>query len=214
MFKRHIIEGINSQITVDGNHYEYCDGYLYINGNIAKTKSKYLMLEALDDVVELETLQGFNSEEMKLLEDIEASGSVGNDDEQDNSNNNNNTSNSANNTQNSTTPNQNVNQNTLGDVQQNVTQDNDLTPEQRQLKKDTEKTLDQTMKGSSDVDVSINQGMDNNNDQLTNNQSQNNVKYKLIGKDDSDQNNIKYIVQDPTTKETQVVDATKLRLEK
>ena len=214
MFKRHIIEGIDCQFDDDDNHYEYKNGYFYINGDIAKTTSKYYILESLDGQIELETLKGFNSEEMKLLEDIEANGNVGNEDEQNNSNNSDNPSNSNGNSQNGSNTDTNINKDNLGDVKQNITQDNDLTPEQRQLKKDTEKTLDQTMSGSNDVNVSVNQGMDNNNDQQTTNQSSSNIKYKLIGKDDSDKNNIKYIIQDPTTKETQIVDATKLRLEK
>lgn len=214
MFKRHIIEDVNSQIDANGNHYEYRDGYFYINGDIARTKLKYQMLESLDENIELETLPGFNSEEMRLLEDIEASGSVGNEDDN-NQNNNSNNNNNADNNNNQQNTNQNINQDNLGDVEQNVTQDSDLTPQQRQLKKDTEKTLDQSMSGTNDVNVSLNQGMDNNNDQATNTQtSSNNVKYKVIGKDDSDSNNIKYIIQDPNSKETMVVDATKLRLEK
>lgn len=214
MFKRHIIEDVNSQIDANGNHYEYRDGYFYINGDIARTKSKYQMLESLDENIELETLPGFNSEEMKLLEDIEASGNVGNEDDN-NQNNNSNNNNNADNNNNQQNTNQNINQDNLGDVEQNVTQDNDLTPQQRQLKKDTEQVLDQSMNSGSDTEVSVNQGMDNNNDQATNTQtSSNNVKYKVIGKDDSDSNNIKYIIQDPNSKETMVVDATKLRLEK
>ena len=214
MFKRHIIEDVNSQIDANGNHYEYRDGYFYINGDIARTKSKYQMLESLDENIELETLPGFNSEEMKLLEDIEASGSVGNEDDN-NQNNNSNNNNNVDNNNNQQNTNQNINQDNLGDVEQNVTQDNDLTPQQRQLKKDTEQVLDQSMNSGSDTEVSVNQGLDNNNDQATNNQtSSNNVKYKVIGKDDSDSNNIKYIIQDPNSKETMVVDATKLRLEK
>lgn len=214
MFKRHIIEDVNSQIDANGNHYEYRDGYFYINGDIARTKSKYKMLESLDENIELETLPGFNSEEMKLLEDIEASGNVGNEDDN-NQNNNSNNNNNANNNNNQQNTNQNINQDNLGDVEQNVTQDNDLTPQQRQLKKDTEQVLDQSMNSGSDTEVSVNQGMDNNNDQASNTQtSSNNVKYKVIGKDDSDSNNIKYIIQDPNSKETMVVDATKLRLEK
>ena len=210
MFKRQIIEDVNSQFNANGNHYEFKNGYLYINGNIARTKSKYKMFEALDEMLELETLPGFNSSEMLMLEDIEANGSVGNEDDnnQDNNNNNNNNANNNNNQQN-------INKDNLGDVNQNVTQDNDLTPEQRQLKKDTEKVLDQSMNSGSDTEVSVNQGFDNNNDQTTSTQSNtNNVKYKIIGKDDSDSNNIKYIIQDPNSKKTMVVDATKLRLEK
>lgn len=210
MFKRQIIEDVNSQFNANGNHYEFKNGYLYINGNIARTKSKYKMFEALDEMLELETLPGFNSSEMLMLEDIEANGNVGNEDDnnQDNNSNNNNNANNNNNQQN-------INQDNLGDVNQNVTQDNDLTPEQRQLKKDTEKVLDQSMNSGSDTEVSVNQGFDNNNDQATSTQSNtNNVKYKIIGKDDSDSNNIKYIIQDPNSKETMVVDATKLRLEK
>ena len=219
MFKRHIIEDVNSQIDANGNHYEYRDGYFYINGDIARTKSKYKMLESLDENIELETLPGFNSEEMKLLEDIEASGSVGNEDDNNqnnNSNNNNgNNNNNADNNNNQQNTNQNINQDNLGDVEQNVTQDNDLTPQQRQLKKDTEQVLDQSMNSGSDTEVSVNQGLDNNND-TTNNPTPNtnNIKYKVIGKDDSDSNNIKYIIQDPNSKQTMVVDATKLRLEK
>lgn len=214
MFKRHIIEDVNSQIDANGNHYEYRDGYFYINGDIARTKSKYQMLESLDENIELETLPGFNSEEMRLLEDIEASGSVGNEDDN-NQNNNSNNNNNADNNNNQQNTNQNINQDNLGDVEQNVTQDNDLTPQQRQLKKDTEQVLDQSMNSGSDTEVSVNQGLDNNNDQASNTQtSSNNVKYKVIGKDDSDSNNIKYIIQDPNSKETMVVDATKLRLEK
>lgn len=215
MFKRHIIEDINSQIDANGNHYEYNNGFLYINGNIAKTKSKYQMLEALDEMIELDTLKGFNSNEMLMLEDIEASGSVGNEDDS-NQDNNNNSNNNADNNNNQQNANQTPNQDNLGDVNQNVTQDSDLTPQQRQLKKDTEQVLDQSMSSNTDTNVTLNQGMDNNNDQATNNQttSTNNVKYKVIGKDDSDSNNIKYIIQDPNSKETQIVDATKLRLEK
>lgn len=214
MFKRQIIEDVNGQINLNGNHYEYRDGYFYINGDIARTKSKYNMLESLDENIELETLPGFNSEEMKLLEDIEASGSVGNEDDN-NQNNNSNNNNNANNNNNQQNTNQNINQDNLGDVKQNVTQDNDLTPQQRQLKKDTEQVLDQSMNSGSDTEVSVNQGLDNNND-TTNNPTPNtnNVKYKVIGKDDSDSNNIKYIIQDPNSKQTMVVDATKLRLEK
>lgn len=214
MFKRHIIEDVNSQIDANGNHYEYRDGYFYINGDIARTKSKYQMLESLDENIELETLPGFNSEEMRLLEDIEASGSVGNEDDN-NQNNNSSNNNNADNNNNQQNTNQNINQDNLGDVEQNVTQDNDLTPQQRQLKKDTEQVLDQSMNSGSDTEVSVNQGLDNNND-TTNNSTPNtnNVKYKVIGKDDSDSNNIKYIIQDPNSKETMVVDATKLRLEK
>ena len=214
MFKRHIIEDVNSQIDANGNHYEYRDGYFYINGDIARTKSKYKMLESLDENIELETLPGFNSEEMKLLEDIEASGSVGNEDDN-NQNNNSNNNNNADNNNNQQNTNQNINQDNLGDVEQNVTQDNDLTPQQRQLKKDTEQVLDQNMNSGSDTEVSVNQGLDNNND-TTNNPTPNtnNIKYKVIGKDDSDSNNIKYIIQDPNSKQTMVVDATKLRLEK
>lgn len=214
MFKRHIIEDVNSQINANGNHYEYRDGYFYINGDIARTKSKYKMLESLDENIELETLPGFNSEEMKLLEDIEASGSVGNEDDN-NQNNNSNNNNNADNNNNQQNTNQNINQDNLGDVEQNVTQDNDLTPQQRQLKKDTEQVLDQSMNSGSDTEVSVNQGLDNNND-TTNNPTPNtnNIKYKVIGKDDSDSNNIKYIIQDPNSKQTMVVDASKLRLEK
>lgn len=214
MFKRHIIEDVNSQIDANGNHYEYRDGYFYINGDIARTKSKYKMLESLDENIELETLPGFNSEEMRLLEDIEASGSVGNEDDN-NQNNNSNNNNNADNNNNQQNTNQNINQDNLGDVEQNVTQDNDLTPQQRQLKKDTEQVLDQSMNSGSDTEVSVNQGLDNNND-TTNNPTPNtnNIKYKVIGKDDSDSNNIKYIIQDPNSKQTMVVDATKLRLEK
>ena len=214
MFKRHIIEDVNSQIDANGNHYEYRDGYFYINGDIARTKSKYKMLESLDENIELETLPGFNSEEMKLLEDIEASGSVGNEDDN-NQNNNSNNNNNADNNNNQQNTNQNINQDNLGDVEQNVTQDNDLTPQQRQLKKDTEQVLDQSMNSGSDTEVSVNQGLDNNND-TTNNPTPNtnNIKYKVIGKDDSDSNNIKYIIQDPNSKQTMVVDASKLRLEK
>lgn len=214
MFKRQIIEDVNGQINLNGNHYEYKNGYFYINGDIARTKSKYKMLESLDENIELETLPGFNSEEMKLLEDIEASGSVGSEDDN-NQNNNSNNNNNANNNNNQQNTNQNINQNNLGNVDQNVTQDNDLTPQQRQLKKDTEKTLDQSMNSGSDTEVSVNQGLDNNND-TTNNPTPNtnNIKYKVIGKDDSDSNNIKYIIQDPNSKQTMVVDATKLRLEK
>ena len=214
MFKRQIIEDVNGQINLNGNHYEYKNGYFYINGDIARTKSKYKMLESLDENIELETLPGFNSEEMKLLEDIEASGSVGSEDDN-NQNNNSNNNNNANNNNNQQNTNQNINQNNLGNVEQNVTQDNDLTPQQRQLKKDTEKTLDQSMNSGSDTEVSVNQGLDNNND-TTNNPTPNtnNIKYKVIGKDDSDSNNIKYIIQDPNSKQTMVVDATKLRLEK
>lgn len=214
MFKRQIIEDVNGQINLNGNHYEYKNGYFYINGDIARTKSKYKMLESLDENIELETLPGFNSEEMKLLEDIEASGSVGNEDDN-NQNNNSNNSNNANNNNNQQNTNQNITQDNLGNVYQNVTQDNDLTPQQRQLKKDTEKTLDQSMNSGSDTEVSVNQGLDNNND-TTNNPTPNtnNIKYKVIGKDDSDSNNIKYIIQDPNSKQTMVVDATKLRLEK
>lgn len=210
MFKRQIIEDANGQINLNGNHYEYKNGYLYINGDIARTKSKHKMLEYLDENIELETLSGFNSEEMKLLEDIEASENVGNEDDN-NQNNNSNNNNNADNNNNQ----QNINQNNLGNVDQNVTQDNDLTPQQRQLKKDTEKTLDQSMKSGSDTEVSVNQGLDNNNDTINNpTPNTNNIKYKVIGKDDSDTNNIKYIIQDPNTKQTMVVDATKLRLEK
>ena len=210
MFKRQIIEDANGQINLNGNHYEYKDGYFYINGDIARTKSKYKILEYLDENIELETLTGFNSEEMKLLEDIEASGNVGNEDD----NNQNNNSNNNNNADNNNTQ-QNINQDNLGNVDQNVTQDNDLTPQQRQLKKDTEKTLDQSMKSGSNTEVSVNQGLDNNNDTINNpTPNTNNIKYKVIGKDDSDTNNIKYIIQDPNTKQTMVVDATKLRLEK
>lgn len=214
MFKRQIIEDVNGQINLNGNHYEYKNGYFYINGDITRTKSKYKMLESLDENIELETLPGFNSEEMKLLEDIEASGSVGSEDDN-NQNNNSNNNNNANNNNNQQNTNQNINQNNLGNVEQNVTQDNDLTPQQRQLKKDTEKTLDQSMNSGSDTEVSVNQGLDNNND-TTNNPTPNtnNIKYKVIGKDDSDSNNIKYIIQDPNSKQTMVVDATKLRLEK
>jgi hypothetical protein len=214
MFKRQIIEDVNGQINLNGNHYEYKNGYFYINGDIARTKSKYKMLESLDENIELETLPGFNSEEMKLLEDIEASGSVGNEDDN-NQNNNSNNNNNVNNNNNQQNTNQNINQDNLGNVDQNVTQDNDLTPQQRQLKKDTEKTLDQSMNSGSDTEVSVNQGLDNNND-TTNNPTPNtnNIKYKVIGKDDSDSNKIKYIIQDPNSKQTMVVDATKLRLEK
>ena len=214
MFKRHIIEDVNSQIDANGNHYEYRDGYFYINGDIARTKSKYQMLESLDENIELETLPGFNSEEMRLLEDIEASGSVGNEDDN-NQNNNSNNNNNANNNNNQQNTNQTPNQDNLGDVNQNVTQDSDLTPQQRQLKKDTEQVLDQSMSSNINTNVTLNQGMDNTNDQATNNQTtSNNVKYKVIGKDNSDSNNIKYIIQDPNSKQTMVVDATKLRLEK
>lgn len=214
MFKRHIIEDINSQIDANGNHYEYKDGYFYINGDIARTKSKYQMLESLDEMIELETLPGFNSEEMKLFEDIEASGNIGNEDDN-NQDNNNDSNNNANNNNNQQNTNQNFNQNNLGNVEQNVTQDNDLTPQQRQLKKDNEKVLDQSLNSGNDTNVSVNQGMDDNND-TTNNPTPNtdNIKYKVIGKDDSDSNNIKYIIQDPNSKQTMVVDATKLRLEK
>ena len=214
MFKRHIIEDVNSQIDANGNHYEYKNGYFYINGDIARTKSKYKMLESLDENIELETLPGFNSEEMKLLEDIEASKNVGNEDDN-TQNNNSNNNNNADNNNNQQNTNQNINQDNLGDVEQNVTQDNDLTPQQRQLKKDTEKTLDQSMKSGSDTEVSVNQGLNNNND-TTNNPTPNtnNIKYKVIGKDDSDSNNIKYIIQDTNSKQNMVVDATKLRLEK
>ena len=168
------------------------------------------MFEALDEMLELETLPGFNSSEMLMLEDIEANGSVGNEDDnnQNDSSNNNNNGNNNNNQQN-------INQDNLGDVNQNVTQDNDLTPEQRQMKQDNEKVLDQSMNSGSDTNVSLNQGFDNNNDQTSSTQtSSDNVKYKVIGKDDSDSNNIKYIIQDPDSKKTMVVDATKLRLEK
>lgn len=212
MFKRQIIEDVNGQINLNGNHYEYRDGYFYINGDIARTKSKYKMLESLDENIELETLPGFNSEEMKLLEDIEASGSVGNEDDN-NQNNNSNNNNNADNNNNQQNTNQNINQNNLGDVEQNVTQDNDLTPQQRQLKKDTEQVLDQSMNSGSDTEVSVNQGLDNNTT-INPTPNTNNVKYKVIGKDDSDSNNIKYIIQDPNSKQTMVVDATKLRLEK
>ena len=214
MFKRHIIEDINSQIDANGNHYEYKDGYFYINGDIARTKSKYQMLESLDEMIELETLPGFNSEEMKLFEDIEASGNIGNEDDN-NQDNNSGSNNNANNNNNQQNTNQNFNQNNLGNVEQNVTQDNDLTPQQRQLKKDNEKVLDQSLNSGNDTNVSVNQGMDDNND-TTNNPTPNtdNIKYKVIGKDDSDSNNIKYIIQDPNSKQTMVVDATKLRLEK
>ena len=210
MFKRQIIEDVNSQFDANGNHYEFKNGYLYINGNIARTKSKFKMFEALDEMLELETLPGFNSSEMLMLEDIEANGSVGNEDDnnQNDSSNNNNNGNNNNNQQN-------INQDNLGDVNQNVTQDNDLTPEQRQMKQDNEKVLDQSMNSGSDTNVSLNQGFDNNNDQTSSTQtSSDNVKYKVIGKDDSDSNNIKYIIQDPDSKKTMVVDATKLRLEK
>lgn len=213
MFKRHIIEDVNSQIDANGNHYEYRDGYFYINGDIARTKSKYKMLESLDENIELETLPGFNSEEMKLLEDIEASGSVGNEDDN-NQNNNSNNNNNADNNNNQQNTNQNINQDNLGDVEQNVTQDNDLTPQQRQLKKDTEQVLDQSMNSGSDTEVSVNQGLDNNDTTNNPTPNTNNIKYKVIGKDDSDSNNIKYIIQDPNSKQTMVVDATKLRLEK
>ena len=210
MFKRQIIEDVNSQFDANGNHYEFKNGYLYINGNIARTKSKFKMFEALDEMLELETLPGFNSSEMLMLEDIEANGSVGNEDDnnQNDSSNNNNNDNNNNNQQN-------INQDNLGDVNQNVTQDNDLTPEQRQMKQDNEKVLDQSMNSGSDTNVSLNQGFDNNNDQTSSTQTtSDNVKYKVIGKDDSDSNNIKYIIQDPDSKKTMVVDATKLRLEK
>lgn len=214
MFKRQIIEDVNSQIIANGNHYEYKDGFLYINGDIAKTKSKYQMLEALDEMIELDTLKGFNSNEMLMLEDIEASGNVGNEDDN-NQNNNNNSNNNADNNNNQQNANQTPNQDNLGDVNQNVTQDNDLTPQQRQLKQDNEKVLDQSLNSGNDTNVSVNQGMDNNNDQTSSSQSSsNNIKYKVIGKDDSDLNNIKYIIQDPNSKQTQIVDATKLRLEK
>ena len=214
MFKRQIIEDVNGQINLNGNHYEYKDGYFYINGDIARTKSKYKMLESLDENIELETLPGFNSEEMKLLEDIEASKNVGNEDDN-TQNNNSNNNNNADNNNNQQNTNQNINQDNLGDVEQNVTQDNDLAPQQRQLKKDTEKTLDQSMNSGSDTEVSVNQGLDNNNDTSNNpTPNTNNIKYKVIGKDDSDSNNIKYIIQDPNSKQTMVVDATKLRLEK
>ena len=214
MFKRHIIEDINSQIDANGNHYEYKDGYFYINGDIARTKSKYQMLESLDEMIELETLPGFNSEEMKLFEDIEASENVGNEDDN-NQDNNSVSNNNANNNNNQQNTNQNITQDNLGNVEQNVTQDNDLTPQQRQLKKDNEKVLDQSLNSGNDTNVSVNQGMDDNND-TTNNPTPNtdNIKYKVIGKDDSDSNNIKYIIQDPSSKQTMVVDATKLRLEK
>lgn len=214
MFKRQIIEDVNGQINLNGNHYEYKNGYFYINGDIAKTKSKYKMLESLDENIELETLPGFNSEEMKLLEDIEASGSIGSEDDN-NQNNNSGNNNNANNNNNQQNNNQNINQNNLGDVEQNVTQDNDLTPQQRQLKKDTEQILDQSMNSGSDTEVSVNQGLDNNNNTTnTPTPNTNNIKYKVIGKDDSDSNNIKYIIQDPNSKQTMMVDATKLRLEK
>lgn len=81
----------------------------------------------------------------------------------------------------------------------------DISPEQRQLKQNTEQELDNSLQGQNTIDVSV-ENNDNNTSQIQNNQ-------EVVGVDDSDIQNKQYILKDKTSGKYQVADASKIKIE-
>lgn len=79
-----------------------------------------------------------------------------------------------------------------------------LTPEQKEEKKKREEELSQKMSGNSELDVSV----ENEDDSMKIDDNQ-----KLLGVDDSDENNKKYIIKNPQNNEIRMVDSSKIKLE-
>ena len=76
----------------------------------------------------------------------------------------------------------------------------DLSPEQRQIKQQQEDILDSKIKSDTTVNVNV---TDEEKDEIVQNQ-------ELIGVDDSDINNKKYVVKNPSDNSVKVLDATKI----
>ena len=83
---------------------------------------------------------------------------------------------------------------------------NDMTPEQRQMKKNTETELDNKLKANTTVDVSV--------DDMDNNTNVSSIKdnQEVIGVDDSDINDKKYVIKDKLNNKVKVLSATNIKL--
>ena len=91
----------------------------------------------------------------------------------------------------------------MEDEEETVNYD-DLTPEQKEEKKKREDELSQKMSGNMEVDVSV----ENKDDSMKIDTDQ-----KLIGVDDSDEKNKKYIIKNPSNNEIRLVDSSKIKME-
>ena len=91
----------------------------------------------------------------------------------------------------------------MEDEEETVNYD-DLTPEQKEEKKKREDELSQKMSGNMEVDVSV----ENKDDSMKIDSNQ-----KLIGVDDSDEKNKKYIIKNPSNNEIRLVDSSKIKME-
>lgn len=80
--------------------------------------------------------------------------------------------------------------------------DMNLTPEQRQLKQKQEQNLDAQIQSGNEMKVSIEDEKDKS--KLTTNQ-------ELVGVDDSDINNKKYVVKDPSTRKIKIVKSDQIK---
>ena len=83
--------------------------------------------------------------------------------------------------------------------------DNDLTPEQRQLKQQEEKELENTLQSSNEVKVSITDKNDPKNIEMN---------QQLLGVDDTDEQNKKFIVKNPSNNEIKIKSSEEIELEK
>ena len=88
------------------------------------------------------------------------------------------------------------------DSNQQEMSDMNLTPEQRQLKQKQEQNLDAQIQAGNEMKVSIEDEKDKS--KLTTNQ-------ELVGVDDSDINNKKYVVKDPSTRKIKIVKSDQIK---